>query len=171
MLKDSFRLGVLQVVRQLDLPQGFVAAGFVRNLVWDHLHRKETPSDLNDIDVIYFDAQEQSENQYKRYEQQLREAMPGVNWQVRNQARMHIKNQDRPYQNVQEAMSYWPEKETAIAVRLTSGGQIDCVTPFDLSTLFALKITHNPNRDKLIFEQRVKSKNWLIHWPMLKVSD
>jgi hypothetical protein len=164
-------MDVLRAVRRLTLPQGFVAAGFVRNLVWDHLHHQETPSNLNDIDVIYFDSTEQCDDQHQYYERVLLTAMPDVNWQVRNQARMHIKNKDRPYQNVQDAMSYWPEKETAIAVRLTSAGNIDCITAFDLSTLFALQITHNPRRDKLIFEQRVNSKNWLTQWPKLTVND
>ncbi len=39
--QDPLRMQVLDCVAQysqLDLPQCYVAAGFVRNLVWDHLH-------------------------------------------------------------------------------------------------------------------------------------
>ena len=44
----------LRIVAALDLPDCWIAAGFVRNLVWDHLHGISPPTPLNDIDVIYF---------------------------------------------------------------------------------------------------------------------
>ncbi|CAH7108283.1 hypothetical protein VCHA54P496_10681 [Vibrio chagasii] len=53
--QDPLRTKILECVAQLDLPQCYVAAGFVRNLVWDHLHGFDNPTPLNDIDVIYFD--------------------------------------------------------------------------------------------------------------------
>ena len=28
----------LKLVRQLDLPQSYIAAGYIRNYVWDRLH-------------------------------------------------------------------------------------------------------------------------------------
>lgn len=51
---DSIRMECLQAVRALNLPDWFIAAGFVRNAIWDHLHSLPmTP--LNDVDVVYFD--------------------------------------------------------------------------------------------------------------------
>lgn len=51
--KDSLRMGVLSAVYAARLPDWYIGAGFIRNLVWDHLHDfPGTP--LNDIDVIYF---------------------------------------------------------------------------------------------------------------------
>ena len=58
--KDPQRLRILQQVRELDLPDCCVAAGFVRSAVWDHLHQR-TPSPLpEDIDVIWFDRSQTS---------------------------------------------------------------------------------------------------------------
>ncbi len=54
--KDPIRLEALECVCQLELPQCYIAAGFVRNLVWDSLHHNVTLTPLNDIDVIFFDA-------------------------------------------------------------------------------------------------------------------
>ncbi|WP_196351640.1 nucleotidyltransferase family protein, partial [Vibrio campbellii] len=45
--KDPIRVQALQCVRSLDLPDCYIAAGFVRNLVWDHLHQKHNPTPLN----------------------------------------------------------------------------------------------------------------------------
>jgi hypothetical protein len=37
---DDRRMRVLHAVRDLGLPDCWVAAGFVRTRVWDHLHRR-----------------------------------------------------------------------------------------------------------------------------------
>ncbi|HFG1782092.1 TPA: nucleotidyltransferase family protein, partial [Vibrio cholerae] len=43
--KDPIRLEALECVHQLELPQCYIGAGFVRNLVWDSLYHnvKLTP--------------------------------------------------------------------------------------------------------------------------------
>ncbi|NRB41337.1 MAG: nucleotidyltransferase family protein, partial [Pseudomonadales bacterium] len=48
--KDAMRMQVLTIVRELALSDCYVAAGFIRNLVWDDLHTCETA--LSDIDVV-----------------------------------------------------------------------------------------------------------------------
>ncbi|WP_373952666.1 nucleotidyltransferase family protein [Vibrio pomeroyi] len=169
--QDLLRMQVLECVSQLGLPQCYVAAGFVRNRVWDHLHGFDAPTPLNDIDVIYFDRNDTPYESAIRYEAQLQESLPELNWQVRNQANMHIRNKDKPYQSSLDAMSYWPEKETAIAVKQNCDGEIECISAFGLESLFDLKITPNPNRNRDVFDQRVQSKNWLTHWPKLTIGN
>lgn len=44
--QDPLRTKILECVAQLDLPQCYVAAGFVRNLVWDHLHGFDSRSTI-----------------------------------------------------------------------------------------------------------------------------
>ena len=114
--QDKLRVEALECIQYLSLPQCYLAAGFVRNLVWDFLHQKLVPSPLNDMDVVYFDAHEVDDEMYLKYEAELTEQMPNVNWQVRNQAKMHIRNGDEPYQSIIDAMGFWPEKETAVAI-------------------------------------------------------
>ncbi|WP_135458324.1 nucleotidyltransferase family protein [Vibrio echinoideorum] len=167
--QDPLRMQILGCVCQLGLPQCYVAAGFVRNLVWDHLHDFDSPTPLNDIDVIYFDPIDTSYESGLRYEDLLKQRLPELNWQVRNQASMHIRNGDKPYSSSLDAMSYWPEKETAVAVQQNLTGEIECISAFGLKSLFDLKITPNPNRSRAVFDQRVQSKNWLIHWPKLNI--
>ena len=53
MTLDELRLNALKCVRLLDLPECFMAAGFVRNFVWDNLHYKSELTPLNDADVIF----------------------------------------------------------------------------------------------------------------------
>ncbi len=87
--QDQVRLSALDYVSKLNLPQCYIAAGFVRNLVWDSLHNFDLLTPLNDFDVIYYEQHELDSNTYLNYEAKLKECMPEVNWQVRNQASMH----------------------------------------------------------------------------------
>ena len=82
---------------------------------------------------------------------------------------MHLKNSDKPYTSTVDAMSYWPEKETAIGAMLNDNDSISVVSAFDLEELFKGNITYNPKRSKDTFYNRVKSKHWLETWSNLKV--
>lgn len=168
--EDPLRIQALECVRSLALPDCYIAAGFVRKLVWDRLHQKQNPTPLNDLDVVYFDPNELDEQAYLKYETQLNALMPELNWQVRNQAIMHLRNGDTPYQSTLDAMSYWPEKETAVAARLNEKNQIECFSAFGFESLFEGQITYNPKRTLMLFQSRVESKNWLITWPQLQVA-
>ncbi|PIB10692.1 nucleotidyltransferase family protein [Vibrio rotiferianus] len=168
--KDPIRVQALQCVCSLDLPDCYIAAGFVRNLVWDHLHQKQNSTQLNDLDVVYFAPNEFDDQANLEYETQLNALMPELNWQVRNQANMHLRNGDEPYQSTLDAMSYWPEKETAVAARLNEKNQIECISAFGFESLFESQITYNPKRTLTLFQSRVESKNWLNTWPQLQVA-
>ncbi|MDU0355319.1 nucleotidyltransferase family protein [Paraglaciecola aquimarina] len=172
---DKFRLNALYSLQQINLPSAYIAAGFVRNMVWDHKHNTHTP--LNDIDVIYFEpAANTTSNGHsltgvkrteQTYKEQLSKLVPNVNWQVKNQAFMHIPNNDAPYSDIIDAIAHWPEKETAVAVRLASNDDIEVVSAFGIARLFDLTLTHNPACDKPIFEHRIATKKWLHTWPQL----
>lgn len=169
---DTLRMEALLAVKFLGLPDCWIAAGFVRNLVWSHLFEKETATnDVNDIDVIYYCPADCSPSRDKRLEQQLHQIAPGLPWSVKNQARMHIRNGDRPYRNALDAMAHWPEKQTAIGVRLEGDGSLVLGSPFDLTLLFNGTIEHNPARAIAVFQQRLATKGWLESWPELRVVD
>lgn len=167
--QDPMRVEALHCVKRLELPQCYIAAGFLRNLVWDALHNKTKPTLLNDIDVVYFDDNEVDPNACFKYEAWLNTQMPQFNWQVRNQALMHHRNNDQPYKSTLDAMSYWPEKETAVGVRVTANSDYECVSAFGFESLFNGHISYNRKRPRSLFDQRVYAKNWLVLWPSLKV--
>ena len=167
--KDPFRWQVLTQISQIRQAQCYLAAGCIRNMVWDYLHNKP-PTPLNDIDVIYFCTNSTEPWQQTHIEQSLKQAMPELNWQVKNQAVMHTFNQDPAYQDLADAISYWPEKETAVAARLDQQGQLTLVAPFGTESLMAGLISYNPKRTRAIFQQRLQSKHWLTLWPRLQLA-
>ncbi|MBE8167935.1 MAG: nucleotidyltransferase family protein [Shewanella sp.] len=170
--QDELRMCALKaaskVALMFQIDDHLLAAGFVRNLAWDKLHCL-TDSALSDIDFIYFDLLDISIQTEKKIEQALTYLLPESPWSVKNQARMHEKNGDAPYTSIKEAMSYWPEKETAIGVKLVNE-EVQFVSAFGLDSLFKLKITHNSKREVTTFQQRVKEKNWLYKYSLLSLS-
>ena len=91
---DPWRLECLAAVRELGLADCWIGAGFVRSLVWDHLHGHDRRTAIDDVDVLYFDARDLSREAEAAIEQRLGAVMAGVPWSVKNQARMHLRNGD-----------------------------------------------------------------------------
>ncbi len=165
LLKDPVRMNVLSIVRSLNLPDCYVAAGFLRNLVWDSLYLTETK--LNDVDVVFYDKSDSANLASQKITDQLNQTYPDISWDVKNQAFMHIRNGDEEYTSSLDAMSYWPEKETAIGAALSEDGSISIVSAFGLESLFNGKVSYNNKRSKEVFLTRLASKQWLQRWPQL----
>lgn len=162
-------MAALHVAAELNLPDWCLAAGFVRNLVWDRLHAYQRATPLTDLDLIYFDATHTDEQHDRALEVRLK-ADQEAPWSVKNQARMHRRNGDAPYRSTADAMSYWPEVETAVGVRLNRAGEIELLAPFGLNSLMHGYLSLNPKRPKPeVFAQRQAEKSWLTTWPQLKV--
>lgn len=167
---DPSRMTALRAVATLDLPDAWLAAGFVRNLVWDALHGY-SPTPLNDLDVIFFDPCDSDGARAWRAKADLKSQLPGHQWQVKNQALMHVRNGDRPYRDCEDAMRFWPEIETAVAARIDDAGQVELLAPFGTASLMAGRLTANSKRDRELFLDRLRSKQWLQRWPGLRLTD
>lgn len=166
---DPYRMRALSAAASLGLPDWYLAAGFVRNLVWDHAHGFSRATALNDIDLIYFDPLDASESRDRDLERQLARAMEAP-WSVKNQARMHRRNGDEPYRSTSDAMSYWVEVETAVGAALSDSGEVVLVSPFGFDALFKFTVTLNTKRPKpQAFGDRLAAKQWLKIWPGLRV--
>ena len=74
--QDPVGMKQLRAVRMLALPDWCIAAGFVRNRVWDHLHGIAPPRPPADIDVLYYDATDLSKEREALYEKRLDACCP-----------------------------------------------------------------------------------------------
>ena len=171
---DGEFLTMLAAVRSLDLPDGWITAGAVRNRVWDYLHGYEAPTPLNDVDVIYHDADDLDEETEKRFETELHQRLPGHPWSVKNQARMAIRNGDGSYRSSSHALEHWCEIPTAVGVRLNVRDDIEMIAPFGVDDLFGLIVRPTPFAEghpkKLAqYRERMNKKNWPHRWPRIRV--
>jgi uncharacterized protein len=125
---------------------------------------------LNDVDVLYFDLDDLREETEKSHETILKNQLNEYNWSVKNQARMHIRNQENPYLSVSDAMKKWPETVTAIGLYLNKEGDLEVISPHGLIDLFDLVIRRSLFYKKSdYFYTRVQSKKWLKIWPQLRL--
>lgn len=169
---DPMRWDLLEVVRALDLPDSWIGAGFARNAVWDHLHQRPPSSPAGDVDVIWYDQRRADRAEDLEQEAILRAAMPEIAWSVKNQARMHQRNGDAPYASAVDAMRYWPETATAVAVRRLGPSSCHIAAPFGLDDLFSMILKPSPSfsgEKRRIFEDRVRTKGWVELWPHLRI--
>lgn len=166
---DQFLMSILKNVQGLQVNDCWVAAGVIRNKVWDYIHNVQT--EINDIDVIYFEEFNSSIESEKVLESKLLKSMPHQPWSVKNQARMHIKNNISPYSSSFDSVAHFPETSTSVAVRLNNN-QIEILAPYGLDDLFKGIVRSTPpfsQNAKLhtIYSNRVQNKNWSSIWKKL----
>lgn len=160
----------MKVVRALGIPSTYIAAGYIRNLVWDILHGYPVRTALDDVDVVYFDISNLSEETEKELERVLRSYSNKYKWSVKNQARMHLLKNVNQYLSVEDAMRRWPETATAVGIRLDQHDNLEILAPHGLEDLFNLRIRQSPYfADKEFFLQRIINKQWLRKWPLVQI--
>ncbi|MCL6457138.1 MAG: nucleotidyltransferase family protein [Gorillibacterium sp.] len=170
LLENDVIMSDLRLVRSLDLPQCYLAAGYIRNYIWDRLHGYDHRSTHNDIDLVYYDREEASEERDLRLEQVLIEQTGNDKWSVKNQARMHIHKATAPYESTKDALSRWPEVVTAIGVALNRQDEIEICAPYGLVDLFNLIVRQSPLfGDRATYLGRIHKKEWQSQWPLLTI--
>lgn len=166
----------LAAVRGLGLASWCIGAGAIRNLVWDHLHGYGEPSALADIDVAYFDPQARDTAPDALLQARLAAVLPGVPWEVTNQATVHHWFEDcfghavPPLHSLHEAVASWPEYATAVGVTLRADDSIEVIAPHGLGDLFGIVVRRNPVRVSVeTYRQRVAQKCYGERWPQVRV--
>ncbi len=129
-------LEMLRAVEATGLPDAWIAAGTIRSAVWDTLHGRPVATGWADVDVL-FDAGDVSREREGAPEAALAQLMPGLPWEVRNQARMHLKTGLRPYRDTEDGLRHFAETPTAVGVRM-QGTHIEIIAPHGLDDLFAM---------------------------------
>ncbi|KAA8732826.1 nucleotidyltransferase family protein [Acinetobacter qingfengensis] len=165
----------LRIGRDMNFSSWCIGAGAVRNLVWDHLHHYEQPSYLSDIDLVYFDAEENLSIE-QQHQKRITEKSPDFSWEITNQAFVHLWFEQyfghpvAPLHSLQDAISTWPEYATSVGVFLTPEDQLEIIAPYGLDDLFAMQIRRNPKRVSVeTYRQRILSKCYNQRWPKVKV--
>ncbi len=171
---ETWHMTALEAVVGLGQPDIWIGAGFLRNLVWDRLHGYAAATPLNDIDVIYFDPGNTDRKPERDLEARLRGVMAAP-WSVKNQARMHERNGDAPYDSLADALCHWLETPTAVAVRLGPDG-LEILVPLGLGDLMAMTVRPTPHALKSksrhdAYLKRIAAKPWAKAWPKLRVLD
>lgn len=172
--EDQWMMDILRTAKSLNLPDWWICAGFVRSKVWDTLHYYSERTKLPDIDVIYFNPENLSEVEEKKFERMLAYRMPSIPWSVKNQARMHMKNKTFPFASSVDAISKFPETATALGVKLDEQNNLIVAAPCGIRDLIQLEVKPTPffieDKERMkIYQERLIKKNWKSTWSKLTV--
>ena len=171
--KEAWLMDALKNVRTLGLPDWYIAAGAIRNTVWNVLHNFLTQSHLKDIDVVYFDSHDLKGIKEKTSKLLLHNMQPSVQWDVVNQVKTSSFNsQCRNATSSCTSIAYWSETCTCVGVRLEEDDSITICAPHGLYDLFSLlvKPVPAPYQDLNLYAKRMKEKQWQNIWPTLTIT-
>ena len=174
---DSFRenpnmMAILTIIRDLELKDSWLAAGSIRNFIWNLLSDKPAFDRETDVDVIFFDP-EVSYEETLAIENKLREDFPQYQWELKNQFYMHLHSpHTEPYVNSCDAMSKYPERCTAVGLRLNEDSTLELFAPYGLEDIMNFQVSPTPhfldNEDRMkLYQERLLKKNWQEKWKNL----
>lgn len=147
-------LDVLTVVRDAGLPDAWIGAGVLRDLVWGQRYGSGfNPRDVRDVDVAFFDPDDLTPGNDLAATELLRRHEPAVPWEATNQAAVHTwyagdfgTGPVAALGSVAEAVATWPETATCVAARLDTAGTLHVCAPLGLDDLLNGVWRRNPRR-------------------------
>jgi hypothetical protein len=168
---------IVRLWEEISLPDCWLVAGAITQTVWNDVFGLAPDHGLADVDVIYFDGSDLSEEAEARHAARVRRLFPGlsVKIDVRNEARVHLWYAAKfgfeipPYTSAALAITTFPTTATAIGVR-PDGSRLSIAAPFGLADL--LGAIARPNKaliNQAIYEAKVT--RWRAVWPKLKVME
>jgi hypothetical protein len=166
----------LRAVRSVGPPGACIGAGAVRSTVWNSLHGHLDSSPATDVDVVYFEPGDMSPHTQAEYERRLAGVAPDLQWEVVNQAAVHLWYEKAfgqavpPLRSLEEGVASWPETATSVAVRLEADDRVRVVAPLGLEDLFDCVVRWNPARATVsMFRARVEAKRYSERWPRVRI--
>ncbi|HEX4214019.1 MAG TPA: nucleotidyltransferase family protein [Candidatus Dormibacteraeota bacterium] len=168
---DALRAG-----RDVAAPNWVIGAGAVRDLIFDHIRGASAPVP-RDVDYAYYDPVDLTSETEAELEESLGRLAPGLPFEARNQARVHLWYERRfgvpiePYLSIEQAVSTWPETATAVACRLNRDDALEVIAPLGLTDLFDGVLRRNPAQiTEEMFDQRLRRRPDLSRrWPRVRV--
>lgn len=173
-LKSPLLSPVLRNWDKVALP-AWLVAGAIAQTVWNHSFGLPPTHGINDIDIVYYDANDLSENGEAEHAARVRRTFSDLAvWiDVKNEARVHLWYEGKfgypikPYTSTTDAIATFPTTATAVGLR-PGNGSLELCAPFGLSDLLGGIVRPNTREIRReIYEQKVG--RWIEVWPNLSV--
>lgn len=163
-------------VSQTEIENYYLGAGNLVQTVWNYLSGNPLEFGINDIDIVYYDKMDLSQEKEAYIEWRINSRLKDlpIKIDVKNEARVHLWYEKKfgkriePYASLEEAINSWPTTATALGVRRGDNGEFQVYAPYGLSDLF--NMTVRPNKllvTRAVYEK--KAAKWAKLWPNLTV--
>ena len=164
---------ILRQIRSMHLSQGVLAAGAIRNSVWQVLHGQ--PVSLGtDIDVVFFDPK-RPYNDNLAIQNQLQKQCPQYHWEVKNEVYMYAYDtaDAQPFADTYDAIAHFVETPTCVGAYLDDHDVLHLIAPYGVSDLVSLQCRLIPIFSAQtygdIYHDRIAKKQWASRWPLLHI--
>lgn len=172
---EPWLLQALDGVAVSGLPDAWIGAGVIRDVIWGQHNGGFDPTSVNDIDVAFFDPDDLSRQRDHAAGQSLT-ALLDLPCEATNQAAVHTWYSDYfgglpvpAFTTVHDAVATWPETAACIALRMTPHG-IDVCAPHGLADLLDGIWRRNPTRVSIdISTARLARHRVTQRWPTVTV--
>ena len=174
-LSEPWLVRAIDAVADSGLPDAWIGAGAVRDVVWGRLYGRFSADSVNDIDVAYFDPADLGKQRDRRADESLR-ALADLPWEATNQAAVHTWYHHHfggppveSFSCVHDAIATWPETATCVAIRRGTGG-IEVCAPHGLADLLGGVWRVNPVRvTPEVSQARLARQRVRDRWPGVTV--
>ena len=160
---------------KLKLPNWYLAAGAIPQIVWNYYHKYPLDNEIKDFDIVYFDkdTSRESENYFSKKASEVFKNIP-IRVELVNEARVHLWYEEefgykiKPYKSTEHAIYTFPTNVTSIGLTLQKGEEAEIYAPYGLSDIFAMTV--KPNKVLVKKENYEKRANrWKKAWPKLTI--
>jgi hypothetical protein len=168
---------VIQNLYKLGLNNCYVGGGCIFQTVWNYQLGYDISYGITDIDLIYFDDTNLSEDAEKEIIKKVNAFFPDIKYilDVKNEARVHLWYKGKfgfeinPYINSESAINTWPTLASSVGVYY-DGENLKIYAPYGLNDIFGRIV--RPNKlliSKDVFESKVTK--WKNKWNDIIVLD
>nr|WP_027084399.1 nucleotidyltransferase family protein [Cohnella panacarvi] len=153
----------------------YIGAGCITQTVWNYLSNMPLEHGIKDVDFVYFDESDLSEEKEDRLKVQLESFFPDYPYKidVTNEARVYLWYKSQfgyeiePYHSVEDAIDTWPTTATSFGIRITSN-KWNVYAPFGLDDVFNKVVRPNKRQiTKEIYDMKVN--RWKALWNDLSI--
>ena len=175
LLREPWFARALGAVAASGLPDAWIGAGAVRDVVWGQLYGEFSPDAVRDVDVAYFDPADLSAERDVKAQETLA-VLADLPWEATNQAAVHTwyhhhfgGSPVESFSCVHDAIATWPETATCVGVRRARGA-VEVCAPHGLADLLGGVWRVNPVRvTPAISRARLARQRAAARWPGVTV--
>jgi uncharacterized protein len=173
---EPWIMNALAAVAASSLPDAWVGAGAIRDVVWGTLYGRFSPAAVRDIDVPYFDPADLSMERDVAAQDTL-SRLADLPWEATNQAAVHTWYHQYfggppvdSFSCVHDAIATWPETATCVAVRQEPEG-LEVCAPLGLGDLLGGVWRVNPVRvTPAVSMARLQRQRVRVRWPGVTIA-